>query len=80
MRYLMIVISTILIASCSTVEYKKSPVIIPAAPYSGTVRLASIVQCPVPVQREVYLHLKSRDDYIETLLAVIKVHNEGSNE
>jgi len=33
------------------------------------------MQCPEPVRKSVYINLKSRDQYIETLLNVMKAHN-----
>lgn len=80
MRLSAILFLITLSSACSTIEYRNVPVFAPAAPYVGTVKRASIIQCPRPVQEEVYRHLKSRDDYVETLLSVIEIHNGGGHE
>ncbi len=81
MRLVAILFSIILSSCASTpAKYHVVPVLVPTKDYSGTVKRASIIQCPRPVQVEVFTHLKSRDDYISRLLSVISIHNGGGND
>jgi hypothetical protein len=73
-RILIILIS---LSACSTTSIIV-PVEMPPAMYVGTVKRSSIIQCPAPVQIEVYKHLIRRDQYIQTLVDVIEAHN-GNN-
>lgn len=50
-------------------------ILIPPKHYAGTVKLDEITQCPEPVRKSVYKHLRYREQYIETLEEVIKAHN-----
>lgn len=73
-KMIAILITLISLSGCETTP-SVVPVIVPPKHYSGTVKLSEIKQCPVPVQKSVYIHLRSREQYIETLIDVIKAHN-----
>jgi len=54
-------------------------VIPPRTPYENVTK-PEINQCPGNVRERVYVNLKSREQYIETLLDVIKIHNGNITE
>lgn len=64
-----------ILSACATTTPEVVPVIIPPKPFAGNVTRSEIMQCPEPVRKSVYINLKSRDQYIETLLNVMKAHN-----
>lgn len=73
----MIFLITLMINGCASKPATQVvQVLIPEKTYSGTVKRSDILQCPRPVQESTYFHLRKRDQYIETLVDVIKAHNE----
>lgn len=75
-KMIAILITSMILSSCATtIEF--APVTIPAKPYIGTVKKESILQCPKEVRKEVYVRLRQREQYIETLIETIKAHNEA---
>lgn len=77
MQLKIIAILIILMSSgcASNPDIKFSPVVIPAKSYVGTVKKQDILQCPDPVRKSIYRHLKARDQYIEILIEVMTIHN-----
>lgn len=77
MRLKMILILSTLIAisGCQT-THEVLPVLVPEKTYTGTVHINSILLCPEPVRKEVYRHLRQREQYIETIIDVINAHNK----
>lgn len=67
------------LSSCATTT-EFAPVLIPPQPYVGTVKRESIMQCPEDVRWEVFVRLKQREQYIETLIETIKAHNGAIDE
>ena len=80
MRLKMALIWTSLILSSCATETIFAPVVIPPrTPYENVTK-PEINQCPGNVRERVYVNLKSREQYIETLLDVIKIHNGNITE
>lgn len=75
-KMIAILITSMILSSCATTT-EFAPVTIPAKPYIGTVKKESILQCPEHVRWEVFVRLKQREQYIETLIETIKAHNEA---
>lgn len=74
----MIFLITLMISACAS---KPAPapevvqVFIPEKNYSGKPKRVDILTCGDDAQERIFLHLKKRDQYIEKLITVIKVHN-----
>jgi len=77
MRLKMILIwITLILSSCASHEVIVfASVEIPNRTYYPNLKQADLMQCPVDVRQSVYVNIRSRDQYIETLLDVITIHN-----
>jgi len=73
---LILIILTLSLSSCATNEVIVfGQVEVPPRIIYEPVGKERMMQCPVNVRKSVYVNIKSREQYIETLLDVIKIHN-----
>jgi len=75
-----LILTTLILSSCASEIIVFAPVEIPHRTYYPNVTRTEIKQCPEYVRKSVYINLKSRDQYIETLLDVIEIHHGNITE